>query len=339
MPSAAESVSVVIPSWNGAEILKPTLDHLAKLEKADFEVLVVDHGRLNRDTEKLVKDFSEKDARIKYLGLDDQLGFAGAVNYGTAKAAHKLVAVICNDVLVEKSWLAELLKSYEENARGGKFPIVTSLVTRPGFEPLKARMNLWGRIVETGEVPRKEDYIPFFPDGSAFLFDRDFYGLPFDSEYFLYQEDVYLGWRAWLMGESVVLAPKSNALNADGGTTKRTPYMAAFFTERNRWLNYFTFFSLGTMIRAMPLLKADALLRLVAGSNRLAKLHAWAWLLLHPVAIGKKRWVVQKKRKRRDREILPLIARIYVEGNGRAAAWLNRAVRIYVAMVRLRLAN
>lgn len=325
----AERLSVVIPSWNGAAILPPTLEHLAKVEGVELEVLVVDHGRLNRDTEALLQKFRD-DPRFVYVGLDAQLGYAGACNHGASLARNRLVAVLCNDVLVEPDWALELVKKFRDT---GGSPVVTSLVTRPGFEAaLSARYNIFGRIVDTGVAVPAESYVPFFPDGSSFLFDKDFYGLPFDADYFLYQEDVSLGWRAWLMGERVVLAPKSRALNADGGTTRRTPYRTAYFTERNRWLNYLKYLSWCTFLRAWPALDLDCDLKLVFGSNRLAKLHAWAWLLTHPFTIWKKRRETQKLRKRADREILPLMTSKYVEGNGP----LNRLFAIYFRLFGLK---
>ncbi|MFX6149092.1 glycosyltransferase, partial [Acinetobacter baumannii] len=61
-----EPASVVIPSWNGAAILRPTLEHLARLEGVEHEILVIDHGRLNRDTEALMTDLP---SRFRYIGL------------------------------------------------------------------------------------------------------------------------------------------------------------------------------------------------------------------------------------------------------------------------------
>lgn|GEM_PF-2560226 len=323
-----EPVSIVIPSWNGAAILRPTLRKLGELE-GEFEVLVVDHGRLNRDTEALLAEFSS-DSRFRYHGLDEQLGFAGAVNHGTEKAAHRLVAAICNDVLVERDWLPELLRAYAQRSAGGKHPVLTSLVTRPGFETaLSSRYNIWGRIVDTGTAIPADSYVPFFPDGSAFLFDKSFYGVPFDSDYFLYQEDVSFGWRAWLMGESVCLVPASRALNADGGTTRRTPHLTAYFTERNRWLNYFCFLSFWNLLRLLPALGLDNDIKFLAGTNRWAKLKAWCWLCMHPLVVLRKRARIQALRKRGDGEIFLLLTSRYVAGNG----VLNKIFRFYFAIV------
>ncbi len=324
-----EEFSIVIPSWNGAAILPPTLERLSRLEELNFEVLVVDHGRLNLDTEVLMVRY-QGDARFRYLGLDHQLGYAGAVNYGTEHARNRLVAVLCNDVLVEKDWASELVKKFRQ---AGGSPVVTSLVTRPGFDAaLSSRYNIWGRIVDTGILSSADAYVPFFPDGSAFLFDKEVFGLPFDSDYFLYQEDVSIGWRAWLMGERVVMAPLSRALNADGGTTRRTPYRTAFFTERNRWLNYFCFLSAGSLFKLLPALGLDNDIKFLMGTNRIAKLHAWAWIAWHPFTIRRKRKAVQRLRKRSDAEIFPLLTEKYLEGNGA----LNRCFRIYFRLVGLK---
>ncbi len=332
---ALEPASVVIPSWNGAALLRPTLMNLVKLEGLEFEVLVVDHGRINRDSEAVVREVSAHHPNVFYLGREEQLGYAGAVNFGASQARYRLVAVLCNDVLVEKDWLAELVRVFAD--RAGRHPVVTSLVHRPGFDnPLGARMNIWGRIVKTGEAPGKE-YIPFFPDGSAFLFDKNFLGLPFDSDYFLYQEDVSIGWRSWLMGEEVVLAPLSLALNADGGTTRRTPFSTAYFTERNRWLNYFIFLSFWSLLRLLPLLWLDAALKLIAGSNRRAKLYAWCWLFAHPIRIWGKRRAMQRQRTRSDAEILARISFVYADRG--VARCVNGLVKGYVRAVGLNGAN
>lgn len=329
---APDAISIVIPSWNGASILPPTLEHLSRLEGVEFEVLVVDHGRLNRDTEALLSRYV-RDPRFVYVGLDEQLGYAGACNLGAERAKNRLVAILCNDVLVERDWAVELVRKFR--ATGGS-PVVTSLVTRPGFEAaLSSRYNIWGRIVDTGVPVPAADYVPFFPDGSAFLFDKAALGLPFDADYFLYQEDVSIGWRAWLMGERVVMAPLSRALNADGGTTRRTPYKTAFYTERNRWLNYLRFLSAGSFLRLWLAFDLDCDLKLVVGSNRLAKLHAWAWLLSHPLTIWRKRRETQKLRRRSDAEILRLLTPKYVPGNG----VLNKLFAVYFKLVGLKLGD
>lgn len=331
--SALPKVSVVIPSWNGAKFVAECLPYLLALEGEAPEILVVDHGRLNRDTETLLQKFTSY-PNVRYVGRDQQLGYAGAVNCGVREASHDLVAVICNDVLVDKKWLLNLLAEHQKLAERGKNPIVFSAVHREELpDPRLARTNLWFRAVRPeGAAPTTQF---FHPDGSAFLFSRAAYGEPFDSEYFLYQEDVYLGWRAQLRGEPVVLLTSSTARNVDGGTTRRTPYRTSFLTERNRWLNYLSFFSASTLCKAMPILLLDLWLKILAGKNRWAKAHAIFWLVFHPGTILRKRRLVQRERKVSDDEILPFLSATYLEAP--AAHPLNRAFASMAKMAGLKL--
>jgi GT2 family glycosyltransferase len=311
MTEPRPEASVVIPSWNGAELVEKTLDLLVKGEGVSFEVLVIDHGRLNRRTEEAMRRFDDL-PWVRYIGEDEQLGFAGAVNHGVRLARSDFVAVICNDVLVDKHWLKELVQAYRAEREKGKSPVLFSLVDRGFLKDLRTvRTNFWFRGLLRQEAPPREDF--FFPDGSSFFFDKSVYGEPFDSRYFLYQEDVYFGWRARLSGAEVRMVPASRADNFDGGTTKRTPYRTSYYSERNRWLNYFYFLSLPNLLRALPLLWADMLVKLLVGTNRRAKFHAWFWLAAHLPGIYRRRRELQATRRRGDAEILSLLSATYLD--------------------------
>jgi GT2 family glycosyltransferase len=326
---AKGNVSVVIPSWNGADFVARSLECLVALPE-EPEILVVDHGRLNRDTERVVTKFA---GRVRYVGEDEQLGYAGAVNRGVSLASHPLVAVICNDVLVHQHWLRELLVAYKKFSEEGKHPVLSASVHRDELpDPRRARTNLWFRVVRPVDAPLSE--VLFHPDGSSFLFDKSFYGLPFDDEYFLYQEDVYFGWRVQLLGQEVRLVPTATAGNFDGGTTRRTPYRTSFLTERNRWLNYFSFLSGSSLLRALPALTIDFLVKLVAGKNARAKLHALAWLAVNPRWIWAKRRRCQAERLAGDEQALALLSATYLDGSdglNRLFALLLRACGLKIS--------
>jgi GT2 family glycosyltransferase len=314
------------------------LTALEAQEGVEHEIIVVDNGVVNEETKRVVEKHREKFPAIVYLEYRELLGYAGAVNAGVAHARTRLVANINNDNIPDSNWLAELVREYESAARAGKEAIVTSLVHRPDFpEPLAARMNIWGRIVR----PRggAEESRIFHPDGSAFLFSKEAFGLPYDPDYFIYHEDVSFGWRAWLTGREVRMAARSRAETFDGGTTRRIAYRTAYFTERNRWLNYFVFLSAGSLARLLPFLILDYLFKLIAGSNRRAKLHALAWILTHPTSVGAKRRAMQAGRRRADREILPLLSGTYLSGSGLGARLANGLARAWMRIVRLPLGN
>ncbi len=321
-------ISVVIPTWNAANFVQRVLELLQRQEDVNYEIIVVDNGVVNSETEEVVKKFQKNIPNLRYLRFEQQLGYAGAVNAGVQAAKYSLVASINNDNLPDKRWLAELLAEYQQAKKEGREAIISSLVHREGFaQPLAANMNIFGRIVHPSQknpaLERAGTQFLFHPDGSAFLLNKEIFGLPYDEDYFIYHEDVYLGWRAWLAGYEVRMAPKSLAETFDGGSTKRIAYKTAYYTERNRWLNYFFFLSWGSLLSLAPVLFLDAVIKVLAGSNQKAKFHAWLWLITHASEIRAKRRLIQSIRKQIDAEILPKISGSYLSGDGK----LNRIFR------------
>lgn len=331
---AENPVSIVIPTWNAAGFVERALECLVAQEEAQFEVLVVDNGVVNAETELVCERFRSRLPVLRYLRFEKQLGYAGAVNAGTRAAAYDLVAVTNNDNLPAPRWVAELVAEYARARAEGREAVVSSLVSRPDFpEPLAHRMNLWGRLVRAPRGPGP--YVPFHPDGSAFLFSKAVFGEPYDEDYFIYHEDVALGWRAWLKGFEVRLAERSQAATFDGGSTRRIKYLTAWYTERNRWLNYLCFLSAGSLVRLLPLLLLDSLAKLAAGSNRKAKLMAWLWVARSLPLVLRKREAIQAQRARGDEAILPLLSGSYA--NGRPV--LNGLCRLYARLTGLRLGS
>lgn len=316
------AVSVVIPTWNAAAFVDRVLAALVRQADVTYEILVVDNGVINSDTQAVAERWRSRFPKLRYLKFEKQLGYAGAVNAGTREAKYPLVAVMNNDNIPDSRWLAELVAVFQAECKEGSPLIVGSLVSRPGFPlPLQCKSNIWSRIVRLPDWHC--DGRLFHPDGSAFLFDRRIFPVPYDEDYFVYQEDVALGWKAWLMGGRVLLAEKSTAESFDGGSTRRIAYKTAYFTERNRWINYICFLSSLNFARIFPLLFMDGVIKLVAGSNRRAKLDAWIWLLCHPLQLWRRRRKMQALRRRPDAEILPLLSISYRGTDERGYRLLN----------------
>lgn len=334
--SERPSVSVVIPTWNAAAFVDSVLQSLTKQVEVNYEILVVDNGVVNADTEAVALRHQSTFPALRYLKFEKQLGYAGAVNAGAAAAAHPLVAVMNNDNIPEPRWLTELLAVFEAESTEKSSVIVGSLIERPGFaDPLGCNINFWSRIVRVSGWRRNRNL--FHPDGSAFLFDRRIFSPPYDEDYFVYQEDVELGWRAWLEGHRVLLAEKSRGTSFDGGSTRRIAYKTAYFTERNRWINYLCYLSMPNLLKAIPVLFLDNLIKIFFGNQRGAKLHAWGWLVVDPGYIWRRRQAIQARRKRHDRDILPLLSGTYRGSDERGAFPLNALFRTLTALTGLSL--
>jgi len=107
-------VSIHVPAYNEpAEMIKTTLDCLAKLEYPDFEVLVIDNNTKDPQTwQPVEKHCHSLGNRFRFFHVDPLKGFkAGALNFAMANMAadSEIIAVIDSDYQVKPSWLRELV--------------------------------------------------------------------------------------------------------------------------------------------------------------------------------------------------------------------------------------
>ena len=84
-------ISVIIPTYNRANLLKEGISSVLKQTYQNFELIIVDDGSLD-NTEKIVKGF--KDQRIVYLKHEKNRGVAASCNTGVKKAVGKYVFIL-----------------------------------------------------------------------------------------------------------------------------------------------------------------------------------------------------------------------------------------------------
>lgn len=114
-------ISVIVPTYNRAELLHRTLDALRRqtLDRGRFEVVVVDDGGSD-DAEDVVRSFS-RDLDVKYFWQEDAGFRAGkARNIGTAIATGKYVVYVDTGVLLGSQTLEAHLRIH----RSASYPTV-----------------------------------------------------------------------------------------------------------------------------------------------------------------------------------------------------------------------
>src|SRR3990167_8624780 len=135
-------VSVVIPNWNGRELLGDCLSSL-RAQTQKCQVIVVDNGSTDNSVEYIKNEFPE----VEIIQLDKNYGFTGGVNPGIKKAMlgdAQFVALLNNDAQADKNWLASLLKTANNYPKAG---IVASKIMRADREHLDSTVEvytIWG---------------------------------------------------------------------------------------------------------------------------------------------------------------------------------------------------
>jgi hypothetical protein len=216
--TAAPLVSLIIANYNGAQHLPDCLGSVAALDypRDSLEVILVDNG----STDDSVAVARRILPNIRVLLQTTNTGFAPASNEG-ARAAHgEYLAFLNNDVRVPPDWLNTLLAPFA-TGEPDLACVASTLVSWDGqrIDFVGGAVNAYGRAFQVSQglpyEPNRYDEPRelFFACGGAMFIRRAVFEEigGFDADFVAYFEDVDLGWRLWLLGYRVVLAPAAVA--------------------------------------------------------------------------------------------------------------------------------
>lgn len=328
-------VSIIVLNHNGREFLKGCLEGILSQTYSRYEVIFVDNGSVDGSAEFVRSNYPA--ARI--IEHESNLGFAEGNNRGVDAAAHDLIVLVNNDVVVEDGWLSGLVSAVSEPG----VAIASSLCRTVGIPQLfyerNGTVNLLGHNVMLAfEDPRDI----FSCTGCSLIFRKSEFGHPFDPDYFAYAEDVYLGFRARFAGRKVRHTNESRLLHFGGGTSaKQRSSFVAFYQERNRLLNDLLFFGSWTRFRLVPFFLFNSLAKTAYGLIRAPRAlpgvwKAHLWLLTHPRIIAGKRRSLQVGRKVDDAEVLGVMSCKLLDGETTSARCVNKLSEWYCRAVGLR---
>ena len=110
--SANPQVSVIMPSYNTAQLIAASLDSVLQQTFSDFEIIVVNDGSPDTiDLEKILQPYQSK---IVYLKQQNKRA-AGARNTAIAKARGEFLAFLDSDDIWLPDHLAFQMQLFEEN--------------------------------------------------------------------------------------------------------------------------------------------------------------------------------------------------------------------------------
>ena len=212
--------SVVIPNYNGIRYLKNCLLSLQKCEGEDFEVIVVDNG--STDGSDVLPDSLKLNVRL--IKLNENTGFAHAVNVGIREAKGEYVILLNNDTEVESGFVRKLTEALKKNRKA--FSASAMMVDMNNREVLDGAGDYYcalgwafayGKGKKTEECDKGRKI--FSSCAGACIYDKaklEITGL-FDELHFAYLEDVDLGYRARIAGFDNIYEPAAVVYHAGSG--------------------------------------------------------------------------------------------------------------------------
>lgn len=236
------SISVVIPNYNGKHLLEANLPSVFAaliFAKVTYEVIIIDDA--STDDSKMF--IQEHYPQIKLLINEENKGFSPTINKGIFAARYELVLALNSDVKLCEDYFTEQLKYFSATDTfgvmgkivdlngsaiqdGGKYPKIS-------FKGIKITYN-YIPLTETPEI-----WLPsFFLSGANALMDRKkLWELGGFDEIFApyYYEDADLGIRAWRSGWKCYFESRSICMHATSSTiNKLKSEKVKVIAERNR---------------------------------------------------------------------------------------------------------
>jgi GT2 family glycosyltransferase/ubiquinone/menaquinone biosynthesis C-methylase UbiE len=114
------TVSIILPTYNGAALMKICLASLTESLPKDFngEIIVVDDASTD-DTPILMKRWTQADARMKVVRNAKNSGFIASCNRGANAASGDILVFLNNDTVPLRGWLQPLLNVFRDQADAG----------------------------------------------------------------------------------------------------------------------------------------------------------------------------------------------------------------------------
>ena len=238
-PQTTPLVSVILVNFRGAEDTVEAIRHLRHLDWPEdrVEVVVVDNA--SGDGSPAVIRSALPGIRV--IESSENLGFAGGCNLGVRKSNGEILAFLNNDAKPDPSWVREAVRRFHESPEIGA--VASRVLDWDGerVDFIDAGLTWFGM----GYKPHTGQPVPDLPDlpqdvlfgtGSAMFVRRDVYEElgGFDERFFMFFEDVDLGWRLNLRGYRFAYEPASLAYHKHHASMEKLgAYKETYLLERN----------------------------------------------------------------------------------------------------------
>jgi GT2 family glycosyltransferase len=255
-PGHPENVSVIVLTASGATHLPDCLDSLREhtWPAERTEVIVVDNGSAADPTSVAERHYPG----VRVVRTGRNLGFSAGNNAGARVATGEWLVFLNDDTRVAPTWIAEMMAvAARRNAASVGALMVDWKGERLDFAG--GLVNFEGRgyalrYDEPCQGVAVEDQAVLFGCGGAVMVRRDVFDSigGWDEPTFAYYEDVELGWRLWLLGHEVWLAPKAVVYHKHHGTSgAESPARARAF-ERNALRMVYALLEESTLQQVLP---------------------------------------------------------------------------------------
>ena len=252
------TVDIVIPHFNGLNVLETCISSLRRQSEQRFQIFVVDNGSTDGSV-----DWLRKQSDISSTFFPENTGFATAVNKGIRQGSAPLVFLLNNDTELEETALARLLATAQQQSDFVLFaPKMLSFHQRTildgaGDGYLRGGAGYRLGTMET-DCERYSRPGPVFGGrAGATLYRRSLFDLIdlFDEDFFAYLEDVDLNLRLNRAGLRGYYVPEARVYHVGSATSgSKINSFTVELSTRNSFFLLAKHYSPAMLLRLLPVI-------------------------------------------------------------------------------------
>ncbi|MCL4383926.1 glycosyltransferase family 2 protein [Patescibacteria group bacterium] len=234
MTNSKPTFSVVIPNYNGVQFLPSCLNSLKSAinhcHAAQFEIILVDNYSQDGSKEIFTQfDFPSK----KIISLNQNFGFAGAVNRGIAASQSEFVIICNNDLTLNPNWFTLVVAEIKRTTDPSIASFFGLVLNQDGTQIESEGLQFFlkgkafninnGKKFSPSDYSRQKPHLIWGASASLVVYKREVLqkiGL-FDPDFFAYEEDVDLAFRLHHHGFKTIFIPQAVSYHLGGGTSRQ----------------------------------------------------------------------------------------------------------------------
>ena len=321
MTDSTPIVSIIIPHWNGIDVLSECINSLKGSTFDSFEIIVSDNASSDGSQAWIVENHPD----VILLENDNNYGYAGGCNRGVNVAKGEFILFLNNDTIQNPNWLDPLIDRMKgDESIAAIQPKILNYYNRKIFDYAGGsggHLDLFCFPFARGRVflNQEEDLGQydnakrcFWASGTAMIVRKDLFKAAgkFDETFFAHMEEIDLCWRFQAMGYEVWAEPRSVVYHKNAVSLPMHTHRKYYLNHRNSLLMLFGNYSI-------PVAFYVGFIRLILEFTALGYaivkmdwnhvtgiLRSLGWILIHPITILRKRSRFNQIRKMRDRDIM-----------------------------------
>ena len=255
-----KDTSVIIPNYNGLKFLDTLFKSLRNQTTDRFEIILVDNGSTDGSTEFTEQNYPE----VRIVHLNENMGFAFAVNEGIRQSRGKYVILLNNDTEAAPGFVEELHSAIVRRKRA--FSCQAKMISMEDHGVMDDAGDFYCALGwafargkgKSSSLYSEERRIFSSCAGAAIYRKKLLWELGlFDEEHFAYLEDLDICYRARLCGYENWYAPGAVVYHMGSGTSgsRYNQFKIRYSSRNNIYMIYKNMPSLQILLN-LPLLIA-----------------------------------------------------------------------------------